>query len=170
MISTVARLVRFVMAYLRCALTVGQANAPQATAFRAGARRATQTFMRSTRGSLTTMMVAVFAAYLVVLQALLGGLASGSHAGMAYALGASGEIICSGAADLPGHPAEPAHHTPDCCLTGCNMPIAAGALPQPAALPALLPVALAILVPAQPETRSSDTARGPHKARAPPLA
>ncbi|MFT0859387.1 hypothetical protein [Ancylobacter sp. G4_0304] len=99
--------------------------------------------MTAAHASLRRLTMALAVAYLLVLQALLGGLATGAHA----AAGLSPEAapaICLGMArgDAPAGPADPAHHTPDCCTVGCqNAGIAA--LPPPAAAGLLAPLALA---------------------------
>lgn len=115
-------------------------------------------------------MTAILAAYLLVLQALLGGLASGAHAGAAFALGELGEVICRGAMDGPASPADPAHHTPDCCTAGCNVSIGTATPPGAVAFDAPRPVAIAALAPVDIEPHHAAAPRGPHNARAPPLA
>jgi hypothetical protein len=126
--------------------------------------------MKRARGTMRMTMTAVLAAYLLVLQALLGGLASGTHAGTAVALDGFGQVLCSGAVDGPASPSDPEHHTPDCCTTGCNVSVGTGTPPVVAAFEAPRPVAIAILAPANVETRPDGAPRGPHNARAPPLA
>lgn len=113
---------------------------------------------------------AILAAYLLVLQALLGGLASGTHAGSAVAMDAFGQVLCRGATDGAGSPAEPAHHTPDCCTTGCNVSVGTGTPPTAVAFDAPRPVAVAVLAPLQFGPATDGAPRRPHNARAPPLA
>ena len=126
--------------------------------------------MKRARGTLRMTMTAILAAYLLVLQALLGCLASGTHAGTALALDGFGQVLCSGAVIGPASPSDPAHHTPDCCITGCNVSVGTGTPPPTVAFEAPRPVAVAILAPADIETRYASASRGPQNARAPPLA
>jgi len=116
------------------------------------------------------MATALVAAYLLVLQALLGGLAAGTHAGAGVTVDAFGQVICRGASAGTNGPADPAHHTPDCCTTGC----------QTSAVTGLPPVALALGTPIETASylasrpRADSAPRGlehrPHNARAPPIA
>ena len=116
------------------------------------------------------MATALVAAYLLVLQALLGGLAAGTHAGASVTVDAFGQVLCRGASTGTNGPADPAHHTPDCCTTGCQTSVATG----------LPPVVLVLTSPAvaisqtQPLLRADIADSGlehrPHNARAPPLA
>lgn len=115
-------------------------------------------------------VTAILAAYLLVLQALLGGLASGTHAGSAVAMDAFGQVLCRGAADGAGSPADPAHHTPDCCTTGCNVSVGTGTPPAAHAFDHPYPVAVAALAPPQLASVADGAPRHPHNARAPPLA
>jgi len=116
------------------------------------------------------MATALVAAYLLVLQALLGGLAAGTHAGAGVTVDAFGQVLCRGASTGTDSPADPAHHTPDCCTTGCQTSATSG-------LPPLAPafaVPRAAIAHAQPLLRTdlatSDLDHRPHNARAPPLA
>ena len=117
------------------------------------------------------MATALVATYLLVLQALLGGLAAGTHAGAGVTVDAFGQVICRGASSGTDSPSDPAHHTPDCCTTGCQTS-AGGGLPPPVALALGAPVAA--ISHAQPLPRADIAPRGlehrPHNARAPPLA
>lgn len=115
-------------------------------------------------------MTAMFAAYLLVLQALLSGLACGANSATAATLDAFGQVICGSGTAAPGGPSGPAHHTPDCCCTtGCHVSITGGA-PAPVALAVPLSAELAVLEPAFVEAGHPATRHDPHNARAPPLA
>lgn len=123
------------------------------------------------RGKTGRMMAtALVAAYLLVLQALLGGLAAGTHAGAGVTVDAFGQVICRGASAGTSSPSDPAHHTPDCCTTGCQTSAATGLPPVAVALGA--PVETASHLASRP--RADSAPRGleqrPHNARAPPLA
>jgi hypothetical protein len=121
------------------------------------------------RGSLRQRIVALAAAYAIVLGGLFASLA-GASAEAAAAIG-SGPITChshAGAAPSPAQNDKNGSACIDCCCLGCAMlmaalpapPIKAIGAPQSAArLPAL--PALAVLPAASP-TR-------PHQSRAPPL-
>jgi len=116
------------------------------------------------------MATALVAAYLLVLQALLGGLAAGTHAGAGVSVDAFGQVLCRGASTGTDSPADPAHHTPDCCTTGCQTSATSG-------LPPLAPAFAApraAIAHTQPLLRTnlatSDLDHRPHNARAPPLA
>lgn len=126
--------------------------------------------MKPARGTMRMTMTAILAAYLLVLQGLLGGFASGTHAGTAFALDSFGQVLCSGAVNGPASPSDPAHHTPDCCTTGCNVSVGTGTPPVAVGFEAPHPATVAILVPVDVETRPDGTPRGLHNARAPPLA
>lgn len=67
------------------------------------------------------MAVAFVAAYMLVLQSVLGALAFGSGP-QAAQLDAFGNVICthSGAAQLPAGDQQP-QHLPNCCAFGCVM-------------------------------------------------
>ncbi|MCJ8141998.1 hypothetical protein MKI84_03625 [Ancylobacter sp. A5.8] len=114
--------------------------------------------------------MALAVAYLLVLQALLGGVATGAHAAAGLSPGA-GPTICLGMdrGDTPSGPADPAHHTPDCCTIGCQN---AGltALPPPAATTPLAPVAFTDMATLVPPTAGSlpGIERLSHPPRAPP--
>ncbi|CAA0097214.1 Uncharacterised protein [Starkeya nomas] len=126
---------------------------------------------RTSATTLRQMALALAVAYLVVLQTLLGGLASGAHAASGVALDAFGQVLCVGAHNAPSSPDEPAHHTPDCCTTGCQMSAGAG-LPPPASISLAAPSAAVLLRKVVP--RSAAVAlgveRSPRHTRAPPLA
>lgn len=126
--------------------------------------------MNGARGSARLAGVALIAAYLLVLQALLGGLSAGAHAGAAYGVDAFGQIICRDAGG-GGSPSDPAHHTPDCCIVGCQSSAGAALLPPPAVALAR-PTALQgeTLAPALADLGTPGLQRSPHNARGPPLA
>lgn len=115
--------------------------------------------------------MALAIAYLLVLQALVGGIASGAHAS-GIGSGTLDPAICRGAQDtVPTAPGEPAHHTPECCFTGCQ--INAASAPPPVALteiavPAPLPAVR--IAPTAPRHHPASLDRSPQHARAPPLA
>ncbi|WGD32053.1 hypothetical protein AncyloWKF20_09630 [Ancylobacter sp. WKF20] len=129
--------------------------------------------MTAHRSTLRRMTMALAIAYLLVLQAVIGGIASGAHAA-GLASGTMDPAICRGAQDVapsPAGPVDSTHHTPECCFTGCQIN-AVGSVP---------PVSMAgIGVPApRPAVRIEPTAalhhpagleRSPQHARAPPLA
>ncbi|MBB3771785.1 hypothetical protein FHS55_002394 [Angulomicrobium tetraedrale] len=126
--------------------------------------------MTTDRHTLRRMTMALAVAYLLVLQALLGGMATGAHAGSLATVDAFGQVLCLTGHQPPASPSAPAHHTPDCCTTGCQIsalatlpPLAAGvAAPLPVvAGPARLPADAAVAAGLQ---------RSPKNARAPPLA
>lgn len=110
-------------------------------------------------------------AYLLVLQAILGGMAGGAHAAAGIALDPFGQVICANGASAPTSPADPAHHVPDCCSTGCQTSIGAGLPPPVAAAPAQ-PVAHALVRAALPRApvATLQPERTPRHTRAPPLA
>lgn len=115
--------------------------------------------------------MALAVAYLLVLQAILGGMAGGAHAAAGIALDPFGQVICANGASGPASPADPAHHAPDCCTTGCQTSAGAALPPPSAAGPArtLAPVrARATLPPASVPARHAE--RTPRHTRAPPLA
>ncbi|MFK8250504.1 hypothetical protein [Ancylobacter terrae] len=109
-------------------------------------------------------------AYLLVVQAILGGLGHGAHAADRFEAARLGgaPLLCSGDMVMPAGPdGAPARHTPDCCTLGCLM--AAGALPAP--LAAALPVPDAPAARSEPLPRAglvADATRSPAQARAPP--
>lgn len=126
-----------------------------------------------TRGWTAT---ALALAYLLVVQAILGGLGHGAHAADRFEAARFGgaPILCSGDM-LPGSLAmptgpdgAPARHAPDCCTLGCLM--AAGALPAPLAAALPVPDAEPAAAPALPAVeRRASLARASAQARAPPL-
>ncbi|WP_421916241.1 DUF2946 family protein [Mesorhizobium sp.] len=67
------------------------------------------------------MPVALVAAYLLLLQSVLGAFAFGTGP-LAAQLDAFGNVICTheGAAELPAGDQHPAH-MPACCTLGCSM-------------------------------------------------
>lgn len=116
------------------------------------------------------MAMALALAYVLVLQALLGGVASGAHAAGGVTVDAYGQVLCLGSSASAPSPADPSHHAPDCCTTGCNMS-AGSALPPPAnaalAAPSVQPLRTAL--PRTPRLALA-AARSPRHTRAPPLA
>lgn len=127
--------------------------------------------MTPTRNTLRRMAMALAVAYLVVLQALLGGLSSGAHAGSLVSVDGFGQILCRGAQTDPSSPDDPAHHTPDCCTTGCQTSVGT-ALPPPAGSLLAAPSAVDHAQPLLPRrvVLASDVERSPRHTRAPPLA
>ncbi len=116
------------------------------------------------------MGFALAAAYLLVLQAFIGGMAMGAHAGSLAALDGIGQILCAsdmGQPQLPG--GDPAHHTPDCCSTGCSTS-AGAALPPPVAGMAIPLRGRLAAAPFAREPERAGTPRSSRHARAPPLA
>lgn len=115
--------------------------------------------------------MALAIAYLLVLQAVVGGIASGAHAA-GLVSGTMDPAICRGAQDVaPAGPADNTHHTPECCFSGCQI-TAIGGLPPVAVIGSAVPTprlalrvapTLLLHLPAGPER----SARLP---RAPPLA
>ncbi|TCK29038.1 hypothetical protein EV667_3056 [Ancylobacter aquaticus] len=110
-------------------------------------------------------------AYVLVLQALFGGIASGAHAAGGVTLDAFGQALCLSSHSDPAAPGEPARHTPDCCLTGCQAAPAA-ALPPPVAATVALPTAPleASHLPPPPARLARTPERSPGHIRAPPRA
>jgi hypothetical protein len=111
------------------------------------------------------MPAAFAAAYLLVLQSMLGAFAFGLSPN-ASQLDAFGSVICTqeGAAQLPGQ-----QHMPACCMLGCGVASAAY-VPPPAAgmVPGNFPVETVAFV--LPAFRHLDFARdrSPSNPRAPP--
>lgn len=125
----------------------------------------------SQRARQTGLLAAsLLAAWLLVLQAVFGGLAMGAHAGMGVALGPSGEVICL---NIPvgGDEPDKTGHLPDCCTAGCRV-VATAALPppEPAALPAPFAAPAPVLAAPLAEAARPGPGRLPHNARAPPVA
>ncbi|GLK86756.1 hypothetical protein [Ancylobacter defluvii] len=116
------------------------------------------------------LAAAILAAYLLVLQTVLGGLAMGTHAGMGVALGPAGEVICLNTTTPDGQQ-DTAGHLPDCCTSSCRLG-ALASLPPPELAPLPSPLALPALALAGPRVDSpaSGTEHLPHNARAPPVA
>jgi hypothetical protein len=118
----------------------------------------------------------VAAAYLLVVQTLVAGIALGTRAGF-FKLDAEAHVICSsvGASSSPRGPEQPTD--PDrsehqiCCILGCAMggPIAG---PPPATFAISgVQVAAAIVARSQSDDRIDITLeRSPRKTRAPPRA
>ncbi|MDR6951642.1 hypothetical protein J2X65_000991 [Ancylobacter sp. 3268] len=119
---------------------------------------------------MSLMAAAILAAYLLVLQTVLGGLAMGAHAGMGVALGPAGEVICLNATTPDGQQ-DSAGHLPDCCTANCRIG-ALASLPPPELAPIPAPLALPAITLAGPrvDAPSTGTAHLPHNARAPPVA
>ena len=116
------------------------------------------------------MATALVAAYLLVLQALLGGLAAGTHAGAGVAVDAFGQVLCRGASTGTNGPADPAHHTPDCCTTGCQTSVATGLPPVELAFASPSVATTETAPPLRADIADSGLEHRPHNARAPPLA
>lgn len=117
------------------------------------------------------VVLAIALAYVLVLQSLFGGLATGAFASAALDPNSDAHIICRGAVDLPDQPEGPAHHTPDCCVLGC--PGATGSAMAPAVATVPAPAAtFAFAEPTSAATPAAPTAnlRLAHPPRAPPLA
>lgn len=120
-------------------------------------------------------VVGILAAYLLVLQALIGGLAMGQHAAMGVGLGPNGEVICVNAPPGAEHsaPSGPASsgHMQDCCTSACRIALST-VLPPPA--PAALPVRFAARLEraaALPGDATLEAGRrSAHHPRAPPFA
>lgn len=115
--------------------------------------------------------VALFAAYALVLQALLGALAIGASASPQF--DAFGNVICTshGAETLPGGGApSKRNHLPDCCLVGCSMfsPIV---MPAPDTASMLAPAVREAdaIVQTRAEHPVSGREGSPGNPRAPPL-
>lgn len=86
------------------------------------------------------MPAAFCAAWLLVLQSMLGAFASGIEAAPLQ-LDAFGNVICTqkGAAELPAGDQQHRQQMPACCLLGCAMASAAhGAAPDAGSLPAAI--------------------------------
>lgn len=114
--------------------------------------------------------VALFAAYLLVIQALSGAFATGAGAAPAQ-LDIFGNVICTshGATTLPDGPAD-RNHLPDCCLVGCSMfsPVAVSP-PDAVSIAAAPPRQTVAFVAWLDETPISDREGSPGNPRAPPL-
>ena len=123
------------------------------------------------KATLRRMGMALAIAYVLVLQTLFGGLATGAHAASGFAVDAFGQVLCLGAHDSPAAPTDPVQHTPDCCTTGCQVSLGAS-LPPPAL--ASLALAFTPVLVDVPLPREAVGARGversPRHTRAPPLA
>lgn len=123
--------------------------------------------------SLRRLITALAVAYLLVLQAFLGGAASGAHAGVM--LDTFGQVLCRGMGGNEEKGARSSgddlHHTPDCCITGCQTSTGAG-LPPPAGFSAAMPFVLlsGTATASVIEAVLHDTERTPRHTRAPPLA
>ncbi|MDQ0348231.1 hypothetical protein [Ancylobacter vacuolatus] len=122
-------------------------------------------------GALRRWALVLAVAYVLVLQALLGGLASGAHAAGGLTVDGFGQVLCLSGHGDPATPGDPARHTPDCCLTGCQAAPAA-ALPPPVAALSALPAHP--LVARHLPPRAARLARAPERSpghiRAPPRA
>ncbi|MDQ0512855.1 hypothetical protein [Ancylobacter amanitiformis] len=126
------------------------------------------------RHTLRRIVMALAVAYLLVLQSLLGGAASGAHAGNLATVDAFGQVLCltghQTPASPPDSPSAPAHHAPDCCTTGCQISALAALPPAAAGIAAPRPVvAERALLPADAAV-AAGLQRSPKNARAPPLA
>ena len=121
--------------------------------------------------SLRRIAMALALAYLLVLQAVLGGLASGTHAAASTVSAAFGPVLCLGAHDGTDVPADPSHHLPDCCTLGCQVASGASLTPEAATAPLPSPAwSEAETPPAHPARAVLAAERTPRHTRAPPLA
>lgn len=127
--------------------------------------------IRPADAPLRRLALVLAVAYVLVLQALLGGMASGAHAAGFLTVDAFGQTLCLNSHGAPDAPGETGRHTPDCCLTGCQS-APASALPPPVATTPALPAS-----PSQARTLAPRTAplaflpeRSPRHTRAPPAA
>ncbi|WGD28832.1 hypothetical protein AncyloWKF20_13640 [Ancylobacter sp. WKF20] len=116
-------------------------------------------------------MVALGAAYLLVLQLLLTGLALGTHAAPSLADGTHG-VICLGAgagASTPDAPPAPPH-LPDCCQLGCLMGTALAPSPRVTVATAFpSDAASSSFMTPTSVVRGDQGWRTPHNSRAPPV-
>lgn len=120
---------------------------------------------RSRRG----MAVALFAAYVLVLQSLLGAFALGT--GTAAQTDAFGNVICThaGATEQPG--GGPPNHQPSCCTLGCAFSASGlGTPPDAAPAPKIAFVEIAATAPAVPDRPLFSRHRSQANPRAPPRA
>ncbi|WP_428030835.1 hypothetical protein [Ancylobacter sp.] len=126
---------------------------------------------RPAGATLRRLALVLAVAYVLVLQALLGGIASGAHAAGAVAVDAFGQTLCLGSHADPAAPGDPARHTPDCCTTGCQTAPGA-ALPPPVAAATALPVSRlqSRETPPHASRLAPAAERSTRHARAPPLA
>ena len=126
---------------------------------------------RPTDAPLRRLAMVLAVAYVLVLQALLGGMASGAHAAGFVTVDAFGQTLCLGSHSAPAAPGDPARHTPECCLTGCQAAPAA-ALPPPLAAMAALPASHreARTLPPRTAGFARTPERSPRHTRAPPAA
>ena len=123
------------------------------------------------RSTWRRMTMALAIAYLLVLQAVVGGIASGAHAA-SLASGTMDPVICRGVQDAaPAGPEDSSHHTPECCFSGCQITAIGGLPPVDAggtAVPA--PRCALRVAPATPLHLPAGPERSPRLPRAPPLA
>ncbi|MER9563762.1 MULTISPECIES: DUF2946 family protein [unclassified Mesorhizobium] len=115
------------------------------------------------------MPVAFAAAWLLVLQSMLGAFASGIEPN-ASQFDAFGNTICThdGATQLPAGDPHP-QHMPACCMLGCNLVSAVYAPPPDAGGPARsLSVETVAFILAAFRHRDFARARTPSNPRAPP--
>lgn len=116
-------------------------------------------------------MAAFAAAYLLVLQSVLGAFAFGASANPAP-LDAFGNVICThdGAADLPGG-GPPQKHVPNCCLFGCGtISQALAGPPDASAVPGAIAFETIAFITAPSEHLAFRRDRSPANPRAPPAA
>lgn len=117
------------------------------------------------------MPVALVAAYLLLLQSVLGAFAFGISPSAAQ-LDAFGNVICThdGAGQLPDSDQHPSH-LPTCCMLGCSM-LSSVHAPPPNAVLALANRSIEILafVPAASPHLDFPRERSPSNPRAPPSA
>ncbi|MCS0501325.1 hypothetical protein [Ancylobacter mangrovi] len=130
--------------------------------------------MTDERHMLRRMAMALAIAYLVVLQAFLGGMASGAYAAAGAGYDSFAQVICRGlhgTSSAPAAPADPSHHLPDCCSTGCLMSVGTPLPPAAGFVPAERPaVVVAAVLPPATLAPVIGAERSPRNTRAPPLA
>jgi hypothetical protein len=116
-------------------------------------------------------VVALGAAYLLVLQLLLTGFALGSHAAPSLADSTPG-VICLGigtGGSTPDAPTAPPH-LPDCCQLGCLLGTALPPATVVAVAAAFPPEAVSSgFLPPTSVVRGDQGRRTPHNSRAPPV-
>jgi hypothetical protein len=117
------------------------------------------------------MAVAFAAAYLLVLQSVVGAFALGLGPGPAQ-LDGFGNVICThaGAAELPAGDTQP-KHLPNCCVVGCTMASPAlGVAPAPGGLQAKPSFQTVVYPFRRPALLVLERDRSPANPRAPPVA
>ncbi|MGB3539073.1 MAG: hypothetical protein WBA42_13010 [Mesorhizobium sp.] len=117
------------------------------------------------------MAVAFVAAYLLVLQSVVGAFALGLGPNPAQ-LDSFGNVICThaGAAELPAGDTQP-KHLPNCCVVGCTMASPAlGVAPAAGGLQARLSFQTVVYRSTKPGHLALARDRSPANPRAPPVA